>query len=265
MPIIGVRELARHNRELLEKVEKEKVPYLVTRNGRPVAALVPVDPADAERYVIAAAPEFAQSRRQADAEIAMGQTRPLEDLADEMLGHADAEPEAPPQESESHGVFVHRAAMIDEMAMLFGRDVAVECEYATQARLSELSRTVHEAIAGAASQDQLEEIHALNAELFKTAMPVFFSKKVAERTEGLAEGSVEVDASEGLIGPTLARETLEQVSEYVTGVNREIIGLGKEQPESLSLASYRLTLRALGRHGPATPGGIAAVRRVRGT
>lgn len=265
MPIIGVRELARRNRELLDKVEKEKVPYLVTRNGRPVAALVPVDPADAERYVLAAAPEFVESRRQADAEIAMGETRSLEDVTQEMLGHADGEPEEPQQEVAPAGVFLNSAAMVDEMAMLFGRKVAVECEYATQARLSELSRTVQEAIAGAASQDQLEEIHALNVELFKTAMPVFFSKKVAERTEGLAEGSVEVDASEGLIGPAVARETLEQVSEYVTGVNREILGLGKEQPESLSLASYKLTLRALGRHGSAKPGGIAAVRHDRGT
>lgn len=92
MPVIGIRELANQASRLVSQVAKSGEPAIITRHGRAVAMLVPVDSAALEDFVLANAPEFVESRRAADEDLAAGRTRPLADLRAELADAAAAEP-----------------------------------------------------------------------------------------------------------------------------------------------------------------------------
>lgn len=89
MPVIGIRELARQVSRLVGEVEETREPAVITRHGRAVAMIVPVDAAALEDFVLANAAEFAESLRDADAELAAGRTRPLSAVLEE-LEHEEA-------------------------------------------------------------------------------------------------------------------------------------------------------------------------------
>jgi prevent-host-death family protein len=72
MESIGVRELAERASAVVAEVERSGEPALVTRRGRPVAAVVPIDIDDLRDFVLAHAPEFVRGRREAEAELARG-------------------------------------------------------------------------------------------------------------------------------------------------------------------------------------------------
>ena len=78
MPIVGVRELSRHVSRLVADVESTRAPVVVTRHGRPIALIVPVDAAALEDYVLATAPEFVQGVREAASEFIRNETPPAE-------------------------------------------------------------------------------------------------------------------------------------------------------------------------------------------
>jgi prevent-host-death family protein len=48
MADIGIRELKTHASEIVRKVKEEGRRYVVTRHGRPVAVIVPIEEAQAE-------------------------------------------------------------------------------------------------------------------------------------------------------------------------------------------------------------------------
>ena len=56
MSTIGVRELARHASSIINDIEQNKEPTLVTRRGRPVVYMLPVDSEGFEDFVLAHAP-----------------------------------------------------------------------------------------------------------------------------------------------------------------------------------------------------------------
>lgn len=78
MAVVNVRELARNTSKVISEVAKSKRATLVTRNGYPVAAVVPVDADAFEDWIMANAPEFIASRRQADEDLKRGRTISLE-------------------------------------------------------------------------------------------------------------------------------------------------------------------------------------------
>jgi prevent-host-death family protein len=80
MPLIGIRELSRRVSGLVTEVERTRRPLVVTRHGRPVVAIVPVDAESVEEYVLANVPEFVESMTIADRELAAGETRSLDDV-----------------------------------------------------------------------------------------------------------------------------------------------------------------------------------------
>jgi prevent-host-death family protein len=92
VPVVGIRELARQVSRLVGEVEESREPAVITRRGRPVALIVPVDAAALEDFVLANAPEFVDAARAAGAELAAGQTRPLSAVLEELEQDADAEP-----------------------------------------------------------------------------------------------------------------------------------------------------------------------------
>jgi antitoxin (DNA-binding transcriptional repressor) of toxin-antitoxin stability system len=89
VPVVGIRELARQVSRLVGEVEASREPAVITRHGRAVAMIVPVDAAALEDFLLSNAPEFVEGIREADRELAAGETRPLSAvLAD--LEHEDA-------------------------------------------------------------------------------------------------------------------------------------------------------------------------------
>ena len=88
MAIITMRELLRSPGDALARIDDGE-PCLVTRHGKPVAALVPVDESQVESYILAAAPEFVEARREAEHARAEGRTISLEDAARELGVHLE--------------------------------------------------------------------------------------------------------------------------------------------------------------------------------
>lgn len=74
MAVVNVRELARRTSQVIGAVQTTKRPTLVTRAGRPVAAVIPVDPDLLEDWVLANAPEFVEAMAQGDRELREGRT-----------------------------------------------------------------------------------------------------------------------------------------------------------------------------------------------
>ena len=88
MPTIGIRELSNNTSSVVEEVSRSGRPMLVTKNGKPVAALVAVDEDALLDYVLATSPEYVRSINLAQSEIAQGDRgRDLE----EVLAELDAE------------------------------------------------------------------------------------------------------------------------------------------------------------------------------
>jgi PHD/YefM family antitoxin component YafN of YafNO toxin-antitoxin module len=84
MSTIGVRELARHASSIINDIEQNKEPALITRRGRPVVYMLPVDSAEFEDFVLAHAPEFVEGMAVADGELAAGETVTLADVRAEL-------------------------------------------------------------------------------------------------------------------------------------------------------------------------------------
>lgn len=81
MVSVNVRELARNTSKVIDEVERRHRPTLVTRGGRPVAALVPIDPDALEDWILANAPEFVKGMRRADEELRRGETVSIDVLS----------------------------------------------------------------------------------------------------------------------------------------------------------------------------------------
>ncbi len=79
-----MRDLSRNARRVVQAVAQTGRPALVTVNGRPMAALVPIDAAELEDFILANAPEFIASMREAEEDLAAGRTRPAGELFDEL-------------------------------------------------------------------------------------------------------------------------------------------------------------------------------------
>lgn len=80
MAAVNVRELARNTSKVIDDVERLKRPAIITRSGRPVAAVVPIDFDALEDWILANAPEFVEGMRQADDEFRQGETISMDEL-----------------------------------------------------------------------------------------------------------------------------------------------------------------------------------------
>jgi prevent-host-death family protein len=82
--LLNMRELARGTSGIIDEVECEHACFVITRRGHPVAALTPIDEESLEDFILAQAPEFVRSRRQAERELAQGRTSSLSDFLEEL-------------------------------------------------------------------------------------------------------------------------------------------------------------------------------------
>ena len=83
MAAVGVRELKAKASEIIERSSRGER-FLVTRRGRPISILLPIDD-DLEDFILANAPEFIRMRERARREYRAGKTRPWRDLRKELL------------------------------------------------------------------------------------------------------------------------------------------------------------------------------------
>jgi len=77
---VGIRDLARRASAIVRGVRETGQPAIVTDRGRPVGVLYPIDADALEDYVLANAPEFVTSMREADEDLAAGRTVSLDEL-----------------------------------------------------------------------------------------------------------------------------------------------------------------------------------------
>ena len=74
MAAVDIRELARRTGKVIDDVARRNRPTLITRRGRPVAALIPIDADALEDWILANSPEFVRGMHKANQELRLGQT-----------------------------------------------------------------------------------------------------------------------------------------------------------------------------------------------
>jgi len=84
MTTISIRDLGRRPSQVVDEVLRTGRPAIITRHGRPVTAMVALNPDELEDFVLAHAPEFARSMRDADADLRSGRTRPATEVFTEL-------------------------------------------------------------------------------------------------------------------------------------------------------------------------------------
>jgi prevent-host-death family protein len=84
MPTISIRDLGRRPSQVVDEVVRTGRPAIVTRHGRPVTAMVALDPDELEDYVLAHAPEFVRATGAADADLRDGRARPATEVLAEL-------------------------------------------------------------------------------------------------------------------------------------------------------------------------------------
>jgi prevent-host-death family protein len=84
MPSITIRELSRNTAGVIDDVQKSRRPALVTRNGKFVAAVVPIDEDELEDWILSNAPEFVESMEEANRDLKEGRAVSLASLLDEL-------------------------------------------------------------------------------------------------------------------------------------------------------------------------------------
>ena len=80
---VSVRQLADHTGRVVRTVEASKA-TLITKRRRPVAVLAPIDADGLLDHILANAPEYIASIRQADENLTSGRTRSLRDVLAEV-------------------------------------------------------------------------------------------------------------------------------------------------------------------------------------
>jgi prevent-host-death family protein len=251
MAIIGIRDLVRTSKGILARVEQEKEPFLITRHGQPVAALVPVDPAEAERYVLAAAPALVESRRRA--EDTPRQTRSIDEVARKLKIETDGiETEDPQPQRTEEPEPVEIAATLrpfvgEHLAQQFGHKADERLEAITDEVLTTAEST---GLVQTGTVDDRAKIsarvHAVNQVLLGLEMRMLLAETAVKRLEELGSSGKQAatshDATEGVFGSSLADEALEGAVMRVNAVNNNFFALAKQKPNAFSIAAYELSV-----------------------
>ena len=84
MGTVSIRDLSRNASAVVDGVSASGKPTLVTKHGKPVAAVIPITDADVEDLILAKAPEYARDLAEAEAELGAEKTRPASDVYAEL-------------------------------------------------------------------------------------------------------------------------------------------------------------------------------------
>jgi prevent-host-death family protein len=84
---VGLRQLSRETREVIEQLERDRVPLVVTRHGQPVAALTLVSEQQMAALALAVVPDYLASRERAASAIERHEGK----LASQLLAELESE------------------------------------------------------------------------------------------------------------------------------------------------------------------------------
>lgn len=84
MPVIGVRQLSRATRGVIEQLLEDGQPVVVTRDGRAVAVLSRVAEEQVSALALSVVPDLIRRRKMAVGDITAGRGRPVTELAAEF-------------------------------------------------------------------------------------------------------------------------------------------------------------------------------------
>jgi prevent-host-death family protein len=153
MAVIGIRQLSRETSRVIKEFEETGEPVILTREGQPIGALMPVDQSQLEDLVLATAPEFRASDDPAEANAEQDRTRSLEDAARERGIGLPSREEAVAEIGEE-----------DEIPAVVDAIPTAHLRYATEHELVPLSKVLSGPVVGRMVSDASEEIGALSDE-----------------------------------------------------------------------------------------------------
>ncbi|UEL29464.1 type II toxin-antitoxin system Phd/YefM family antitoxin [Pseudarthrobacter sp. L1SW] len=93
MAMLSIRDLQRNARDIFDKIELGGEPMVITRHGRPIATLMPVDQRQAEAILVSTSEEFVKSRHEAQDARAEGRTLDLKDALRDALASSQSRDE----------------------------------------------------------------------------------------------------------------------------------------------------------------------------
>lgn len=80
MAVINMRELARNTSQVVDDVHRSGQAALVTRAGKPIVAMIPIDEDAIADWVLAQSPAFKSSLRTADVDLERGRAVTFEEF-----------------------------------------------------------------------------------------------------------------------------------------------------------------------------------------
>lgn len=279
MAIIGIRELNRDTRGVIERLLESREPVVLTRQGTPIATIHPLDQQRVNDLVISSASEFVGSVRQAEREFAAGETVPLAEARrargarrrTQTQGPGEGEAEGAPSgeqtqtEAESElaakvkllteGAAVAVGGAVGAGAMGAGASYAVTAyRRAAAERVKRLSQSIVDvateqglfeqgATTTAGEPEFMEEIADANARLYGWAYCVEATRRAMEETiERIGEAS-EREAPGHAASVETELEPEELASGQVWEFNQRLLEC-QRQLGSASLGDYAQALRA---------------------
>ena len=254
MAVIGIRDLLRSPKEIFDALGESREPFLVTKHGRPIAAIYPVDASQAERLMLETAPEYVEARRVDEHARAEGRTQSLEDAireynatveADKRIALEDEpakpaeEPSSSPSDIRSDEAPDHDLVPMVELRAVFGEERAGAVARDATQRIAAMSESLVDsaARAGLLESEQtgdvdepkdrsevIRRVEELSAQLFGGVMREALLRATADRVVALeADDAASLIEPEGMFGQQLAEETLETAHASVQRLNDEIL------------------------------------------
>lgn len=238
MPAIGIRDLLRDAKTVFERIEKDQEPVLITRRGRPFAALVPVDPENAEALILSSAPELVESRRRAENARAEGRTTSLEDALNAL---DDDDPAAEEDDgivsarSMAHVDAIHEP--LPALAHVFGVERAEEVAKTATQRVERFTRKLLEDAVDThrTSPAEIDDLVATMAALNEHVVKLRLRRAVARNLRAVAaisggsatNAAPEGVSAEGLLGYKLADAAVDEATEFVDSLVARNIEVSK--------------------------------------
>jgi antitoxin (DNA-binding transcriptional repressor) of toxin-antitoxin stability system len=256
MAVMSVRALLRDAAAVFRDMEQDGQPVLITRRGRPVAALVPVDSEQAEALILSSAPELIESRHRAENAIAEGRTTPLETALQDL----DAEEAAPTIDMEAtakatsgYGYLVSEVGhRLPELTYLLGADRAEQVNQIAKQRAREITLQVlnNAAEAGFFERNTYAEladrVEELNIRLFNLSLRRELIRDLLERLAAMTAGTTPLEEianpAEGIVGKALTDTAIGEAATFVDAVNTDIIDDCGKRKTNLSPEIFEASL-----------------------
>lgn len=184
MATITVRDLVRESKRVFDALEADGRPILVTRNGQPFAALMPVDQEQAEALLLASTPEISDMKSRLDKVIAAGGGTSLS----EFLGEDDSVR----QGADAQDGLAKGGADATERT-LHGSDLASVIAQTTEDITENTVTSLARVVANSKPDDKWKKrIHELNTDLLELSFlrELDRAPSIAARTSALKKRNV---------------------------------------------------------------------------